>query len=76
MHELVTTLRAVEAFLTLILFLRLLLHNVLAKMLIMILAILSKATNSKAVHKDDQETEGRKVKEIPTQSVGSHVLQS
>lgn len=55
MHKLVTTLRDVEAFLTLILFLRVLLHNVLVKMLIMIVAILSKATNSKAVHKDNQE---------------------
>lgn len=76
MHKLVTTLIDVEGFLVLILFLRLSLHNVLVKTLIMILAIPSKATNSKAVHKDNQELEGSKVKEIPTQSAESHILQS
>lgn len=65
MHKLVTILIDVEAFLALILFLRLSLNNILVKMIIMILAIPSKATSSKAFQKDNQELEGSKVKEIP-----------
>lgn len=55
----------VEAFLALILFLRVSLNNALVKMIIMVLAIPSKATNSKAVHKDNQVLEGKKLKKSP-----------
>ena len=44
------------------------LHDVLDKIIIMIPTITNKATHSEAVNNDKQKLEGRKVKEITTQT--------